>query len=93
MQQASVQIDVIANLSSSNDLPLSFVRPIHDCSHLDGTAVNDFVGHFEKQRFQTIDDAAKLVSKDYYMSKVELKSPYRSVSINARSNRFPMDFS
>jgi hypothetical protein len=42
------------------------VRPIHDCSHPDGTAVNDFVGHFEKQRFQTIDDAAKLVSKDYY---------------------------
>ena len=69
------------------------VRPIHDCSHPDGTAVNDFVGHFEKQRFQTIDDAAKLVSKDYYMSKVDLKSPYRSVSINARSNRFPMDFS
>jgi hypothetical protein len=47
------------------------VRLIHDCSRPDGTAVNDFVGHFEKQRFQTIDDVAKLVSKDYYMSKVE----------------------
>ena len=42
------------------------VRLIHDCSRPDGTAVNDFVSHFEKQRFQTIDDAVKLVLKDYY---------------------------
>jgi hypothetical protein len=54
------------------------VRLIHDCSRPDGTTVNDFVSHFEKQRFQTIDDAAKLVLKDYYMSKVDLKSAYRS---------------
>jgi hypothetical protein len=26
------------------------VRLIHDCSRPDGTAVNDFVGHFEKQK-------------------------------------------
>jgi hypothetical protein len=58
---------------------------IHDCSRPDGTAVNDFVSHFEKQRFQTIDDAAKLVSKDYHMSKVDLKSAYRSVRISATS--------
>jgi hypothetical protein len=61
------------------------VRLIHDCSRPDGTAVNDFVSHFEKQRFQTIDDAAKLVSKDYHMSKVDLKSAYRSVRISATS--------
>jgi hypothetical protein len=61
------------------------VRLIHDCSRPDGTAVNDFVSHFEKQRFQTIDDAAKLMLKDYYMSKVDLKSAYRSVRISATS--------
>ena len=46
--------------------PDASVRLIHDCSRPDGTAVNDFVSHFEKQRFQTIDDAVKLVLKDYY---------------------------
>ena len=46
--------------------PDASIRLIHDCSRPDGTAVNDFVSHFEKQRFQTIDDAVKLVLKDYY---------------------------
>ena len=61
------------------------VRLIHDCSRPDSTAVNYVVGHFEKQRFQTIDDAAKLVSKYYYLSKVDLKSAYRSARISAIS--------
>ncbi|CAC5376942.1 unnamed protein product [Mytilus coruscus] len=32
------------------------VRIIHDCSRPMGSAVNDFAGEFDKQRFQTVDD-------------------------------------
>ncbi|CAC5414227.1 unnamed protein product [Mytilus coruscus] len=63
------------------------VRLIHDCSRPEGSAVNDFVSQFEKQRFQTIDDAAKLVSKIFYMrveidsSTMELRLPADKLSL------------
>ncbi|CAC5380695.1 unnamed protein product [Mytilus coruscus] len=61
------------------------VRIIHDCSRPMGSAVNDFAGEFDKQRFQTVDDACKLVSKNFYMAKVDLKAAYRSVRISKQS--------
>ena len=61
------------------------VRIIHDCSRPIGSAVNDFAGEIEKQKFQSVDDAGKLVSKNCFMAKVDLKSAYRSVRISERS--------
>lgn len=63
------------------------VRIIHDCSRPFGSAVNDFVDDFDKQQFQTVDDACKLTSKNCYMAKVDLKSAYRSVNISKNSQQ------
>ncbi|CAC5365146.1 unnamed protein product [Mytilus coruscus] len=63
------------------------VRIIHDCSRPEGTSVNDLVGEFPKQKFQTIDDAAKLVASNYFLAKVDLKSAYRSVRISKQSQQ------
>ncbi|CAC5365434.1 unnamed protein product [Mytilus coruscus] len=63
------------------------VRIIHDCSRPMGSAVNDFAGEFDKQRFQTVDDACKLVSKNFYMAKVDLKAAYRSVRISKQTQK------
>jgi len=61
------------------------VRIIHDCSRPQGMAVNDYVSSEEHHRFQSVDDAAKLIKEGYYMAKVDLKSAYRSVSISEHS--------
>ncbi|CAG2196096.1 unnamed protein product [Mytilus edulis] len=61
------------------------VRIIHDCSRPEGSAVNSFVGKIEKQRFQTLDEASKLVTPNCYMAKVDLKTAYRSVNLSSQS--------
>lgn len=63
------------------------VRLIHDCSRPAGSAVNDYAPAYEKQRFQSIDDAKKLVTPLCYMAKVDLKAAYRSVMISAHSQQ------
>lgn len=57
------------------------VRVIHDCSRPIGEAVNDYAVGSSVQ-YQTINEAYKLVQKDYYMCKVDLKAAYRSVAIH-----------
>ena len=64
------------------------VRLIHDCSRPQGSAVNDYVSAFDKQRFQSVDDACKLVKEGFYMAKVDLKWAYRSVNISKHSQLF-----
>jgi len=61
------------------------VRLIHDCSRPHGRAVNDHVSSMDHHRFQSVDDAAHLVSQGYYMAKIDLKSAYRSVSLSPDS--------
>ncbi|CAC5422338.1 unnamed protein product [Mytilus coruscus] len=63
------------------------IRLIHDCSRPKGSSVNSLVSEIEKQRFQTLDDVAKLVTKNCCMSKVDLKSAYRSVKLSQRSQK------
>ena len=63
------------------------VRLIHDCSRPAGLAVNDYVSNFHKQKFQTLDDAKKLVRQGSYFAKVDLKSAYRSVPISPYSQQ------
>ena len=57
------------------------VRLIHDCSMPKGKGFNSYskVNSFE---FQTLDDAIKLLKPGYFMSKIDLKSAYRSVPIH-----------
>ncbi len=58
------------------------VRLIHDCSRPEGSSVNDFSPLLLKHRFQSVGDAAHLVTPGGYMAKVDLHSAYRSVSIH-----------
>jgi hypothetical protein len=64
------------------------VRLIHDCSRPIGKAVNDYVSALDHHKFSSVDDAAKLIQPNYFMSKVDLKSAYRSVSIHSSSYEF-----
>jgi hypothetical protein len=71
------------------------VRIIHDCSRPLGSAVNDYAPDLEKQRFQTTDDAAKLVSHGCFLAKCDLRHAYRSVALSPESQAvtgFKWDF-
>lgn len=57
------------------------VRLIHDCSRPHGQAVNDYITT-RSFKFQSLDDATKLLKPNYYMAKIDLKHAYRSVPIH-----------
>ena len=57
------------------------VRLIHDCSMPKGKGFNSY-SKVNSFKFQTLDDAIKLLKLCYLMSKVDLKSAYRSVPIH-----------
>ena len=66
----------------------SSIRLIHDFSLPVGNSVNDLAYEMEKQRFQTVDHATRIMKQGCYMAKVDLKSAYRSVSISKHSQQF-----
>lgn len=57
------------------------IRLIHDCSRPNGQAVNDYIST-DSFKFQTLDDAVKLLKPHYYMAKIDLRHAYRSVPIH-----------
>jgi hypothetical protein len=57
------------------------VRLIHDCSRPHGQAVNELITT-RSFKFQTLDEAIKLIRQNYFMAKIDLKHAYRSVSIH-----------
>ena len=57
------------------------LRVIHDCSMPPGRGVNTYI-EIEKQSFQTLDDAAKLIGRHFYIAKVDLRRAYRSVPVH-----------
>ena len=61
---------------------------IHDCRRPFGKSLNDYASIGMSHKFQTIDNATSSVQAGYYMSKVDLKSAYRYVSINTESQQF-----
>ncbi|PJE78159.1 hypothetical protein CI610_02909 [invertebrate metagenome] len=83
VDQAALIVSPIAVIPKSD----GGVRLIHDCSKPTGLAVNDYVSELDKQRFQSVDDAVKLVTPFCYMAKVDLKSAYRSVPISKHSQK------
>ena len=64
------------------------IRLIHDGSQPAGGSMNDYASLDTHYRFQTIDDAAKLMAPGWFMAKVDLKSAYRSVPISEHSQQF-----
>ena len=59
------------------------IRLIHDCSRPEDLALNCFAT-LEKFSYQTIQDAAALVTPGCYFAKVDLSAAFRSVRINPR---------
>ena len=57
------------------------LRLIHDCSMPPSLGVNNYIA-IEKQTFQTLDDAVKLIDKDSFIAKVDLRRAYRSVPVH-----------
>ena len=53
------------------------IRLIHDCSRLEGSAVNDLVRH-QTFSYQTTADAMALMSQGCWLGKIDLQSAYRS---------------
>ena len=58
---------------------------IHDCSMPPSKGVNSYVPNIDKLRFQTIDDAMKLLDEGYFLAKIDLRHAYRSVPIHPKN--------
>ena len=54
----------------------SGVRLLHDRSRPHGYAVNNFIST-QYFKFQSLDDAFKLLKPNYFMAKIDLKHAYR----------------
>ena len=65
----------------------SDIRLIHDCSRPIDSSLNDYAT-IDKAKYQSIDDAVKLSSKNCYFAKIDLKSAYRSVNIHPSNYNF-----
>ena len=57
------------------------VRLNHDCSEPKGKGLNTYV-ETDKFSFQSSDDAIKLLGPYYYMAKIDLCHPYRTIPIH-----------
>lgn len=63
------------------------VRLIHDCSLPSGMAVNDYATLHEHYTYDTVDALTKLLEKDMYQAKVDIKSAYRNIPISKHSQQ------
>ena len=61
-------------------------RLIHDCSMPSGKGVNSYID-IESFKFQTIDDAVKLIDQGYYIAEIDLRHAYRSIPIHPSNYR------
>ena len=67
---------VLSPSRTLNDLSLN-----HDCSMQPGKGVHSYID-IDKQKFQTINDAVKLIKHNYFLAKVDLRHAYRSVPVH-----------
>ena len=75
--------------SSKTRIPRRAVShlPPPPCSRPSGRAVNDYCTSDWHQEFSKVDDAASMMTNNCYFAKVDLHSAYRSVRINAASQK------
>ncbi|XP_066928816.1 uncharacterized protein [Clytia hemisphaerica] len=57
------------------------LRLIHDCSMPHGLGVNSYID-IEKQSFQTLDDACRLIGENFFIAKIDLRQAYISVPVH-----------
>ena len=64
------------------------VRLIHDYSLPENLSLNDYASDDYELRYQSVDDAVRLMTPGCFMAKVDLKSAYRSVNISSHSQKY-----
>ena len=72
---------IVSALGAIPKLDSSNVRLIHDCSMPPGKGFNSY-SRSNYFKSQTLDDALKMIGPGYFLSKIDLKSAYRSVPIH-----------
>ena len=72
---------IISALGAVPKCDKSQVRLIHDCSRPHGTALND-LAFAEKFRYQSLQDATRLIKPHSYLAKLDLAAAYRSVKLH-----------
>ena len=73
---------VIVSALGAVEKPSGGIRLIHDASRPAGVALNDYAQLEYKLKFQLVSDAENLLAPNVFMTKVDLKSAYRSVAIH-----------
>lgn len=71
------------------DKPDGNIRPITDCSRPEGVSVNSHVeGLPISVKYKSVDDVVDMLNQFDYMGVIDIKSAYRSVSINPEHVRY-----
>lgn len=78
---------IVSALGAIPKAESSELRLIHDRSQPHGQAVNDYIAT-HSFKFQTMDDAIKLLQQGCFMAKIDLRHAYRSVSIRPDNYQF-----
>ena len=79
--QVTEQKSTIVSALGAIPKPNGKIRLIHDCSRPDNVAVNHYAS-LDPCKYDSLQDALKLMKKGYFMAKVDLESAYRSVRIH-----------
>ena len=72
---------IIVSALGAIEKPNKDICLIHDCSRPSGFGVNDYASLPYKMIYRTVKEACKLLKKNSFMIKVDLKSNYRSTAI------------
>ena len=91
---SSVKPTIISAIGAIPKPDSTEIRIIHDCSMPKGRGVNSYIS-VDKYKYQTIDDAVKLIRPGRWLAKIEIRHTYRHVGIhpaNFLAYRFEMAF-
>ena len=77
----SVKPTIISAIGAIPKPDSTEIRIIHDCSMPKGRGVNSYIS-VDKYKYQTIDDAVKLIRPGSWLAKIDIRHAYRHVGIH-----------
>ena len=78
---SSVKPTIVSAIGAIPKPDSSEIRLIHDCSMPKGKGVNSYIS-VDKHKYQTVDDAVKLITPDSWLAKIDICHAYRHVGIH-----------
>ena len=78
---SSVKPTIISAIGAIPKPDSTEIRIIHDCSMPKGRGVNSYIS-VDKYKYQTIDDAVKLIRPGSWLAKIDIRHAYRHVGIH-----------